>query len=277
MIGYIELDPYSSKKERMIFRRNYCMLCRALERSYGERVRFLLSFDVTLISLFLVKDEEFADIPKIRCFNLLPEIKELALSETYHKLTSMSMILVGGELEDKIHDNDGKIYKLVYPLFKKAVNKARKTYPRMAEIVDEWMKKGEEVEKRGGTLIEMENCYAEMMKSLLVEEFSLTDEAVLSLLVHASKCVYFMDAIDDLDKDVKKGHYNPFAHFGSKKKLIEEGLKELNDHYWKIRAELPFDLINSRKYSHSEMTGVKVILRGIPFTLRKLVAKGGHS
>lgn len=277
MIGYIEQDPYSTKKERMIFRRNYCMLCRALEKNYGERVRFLLSYDVTLISLFLIKDEEFRNIPKIRCFNRSEPLKELSTSETYRKLTSMSMILVGGEFEDKIHDEDGKLYKIVYPLFRKAVNKARKAYPAMAKIVDEGTKKGEEAELRGAGLEEMEDCYAEMIKRLLVEEFGLEDEVTLSLLIHAAKCIYFMDAIDDLDKDIAKGHFNPFTSFGSKRNLIKEGLKYLNDHYQKIRGEMPFELINARKFSHSERTGLKVVMRGIPFTLRKLVAKGGKA
>ena len=112
MFGYIKPDGYAPKKYKDYFRKNYCFLCRALDKHYGFFSRLFVSFDVTFFAVLFSEDNYLADMGKVRCFKSSAKLKEHLNDEFAEKIAALNLALAAGELVDNIGDKD-KFYARV--------------------------------------------------------------------------------------------------------------------------------------------------------------------
>ena len=87
------------------------------------------------------------------------------------------------------------------------------------------------------------------------------------------KWVYLMDALDDYDKDVKKGRYNVlYLNYGAKtrEEAMKKGEGELVFVFDSLFADMRTNLFNIKFYFNHDLTD-NIILRGIPLKTRELV------
>ena len=86
------------------------------------------------------------------------------------------------------------------------------------------------------------------------------------------KWVYLADALDDYDKDVKKGRYNVLYNaYGEKCKCeaVSKGKAEMEFIFDSLFADMRFALANIKFYFNHDLTD-NIILRGIPLKTRAL-------
>ena len=260
MFGYVKLDKKAPQTLKHNFRKHYCFLCHSLGKYYGQLSRFLVSFDVTFCLMLFAEDAYLKELGKIKCLKVSPPLKDALNEELSKKIAAFNLTLVAAELDDNIRDKDTFYAKLAYGALKKQFLSIQKEFPLLWQTVNEGYDEMERIEKRNGSLEEMEGCFADIIQKVAIECFCVTDEGILSQLRFVAKNLYFMDAVDDLDKDVKRDAYNPLKEFGSKKELIYQHYGELRAHIQKQRAEL----VGPASKSKNILTATRVVCFGIP-------------
>ena len=250
MFGYVIPDKDNMLiKDFNVFQSFYCGLCKALHKSGSEVTRFCTNYDVTFYSVLM---HEILKTPveferKLCTYNGKKKVvvKPDALSL---KMADIAVMLVYYNIKDDVAD--GK--KLRAPLAWRLALRKRKAARNLPEI-DKLMK------EQFGLLarLEKEKCesidrvadtFASLMRDItrvLVkadeelkpadDENRLSDEAkhdVDDFCYNLGRLVYLMDAVDDVEKDSKKGNYNPIVlNFGKceeKAAYLEKNAEELS-------------------------------------------------
>ena len=150
MFGYIKLDSYASSRQKDYFKRNYCFLCRALDKHYGFFARLFVSYDVTFFGVLFSPDNYLASIKKVPCFKTAPELRERVQDEFAKKVAALNLALAAGELIDNIEDKDKFYAKLLYGAYKGVFKKVKKDYPLLWQIVEEGHRSMSRVEAENG-------------------------------------------------------------------------------------------------------------------------------
>ena len=120
--------------------------------------------------------------------------------------------------------------------------------------------------------------FAQMLVKL--SDYALGEKATESgrlIFYFLGKWIYLADALDDYDKDVKKGNYNPlyleFGRLPDVKTLKETRGADLNFAFSSIFAGLKENLARTKFYFNHDLID-NVLLRGIPSVTLKILKKG---
>ena len=217
MFGYVTPDkPNLFMKDFVLFRANYCGVCHAMKKESGQFARLTVNYDVAFISAFFHDLlEQKPQIVMKGCI-LNPQKRPIvAVSPLTRRIARLNLILAGIKIADDKADGEGTVLKRI--LFSRAIKRARKQEPELAALADECVKRQLAEEKEGAFLNAAAEPFSDMMKkvfALLAGER--TSPSVEKLGYLLGKYVYFMDALDDYDEDVKKGRFNAFRRtFGS--------------------------------------------------------------
>ena len=214
MFGYFTLDDNCPANIHKLYKKYYCFLCRSLAKYYGQVTRFTLSYDVTLLSLFALENTLLENIDKIHCFINTKALKIALNSEQALKIASLGIMLVGVKIEDDVADERKTRHKIISCFFKNSVEKAKRTYPSAWKILDDGYRRLRVLEENNASLQEIEQIFADMMVNVMVELFLIKDNCIKNTISAISKWLYFIDALDDLNEDVKKERFNPFYKHG---------------------------------------------------------------
>ena len=203
MFGYLKIDKKSPKKVKHYFKYSYCSLCKALGEYYGLFGRCIISYDVTIFTLFVIEPELYKDYKKICCIRG----KTCTQNEViFRKLASLNILLFEEKLIDCINDNGKFKYRLLYFLFKKIFKKAQKNDPDLLELVHLSFRKFYKYESTETGIIEIANRFANVLAD--IGYFFNFNKEKINILCEISKWVYFIDAVDDLEKDIKNSEFN---------------------------------------------------------------------
>ena len=196
-----------------------------------------------------------------------------AVDELTKRLGALNTILAYYKYTDDIADeNRGRVKRL---LFKKGYKKAKKAYPELEEIVRNNLEKQQEREKEGVASVDIAadstaNMLAEISDLLLADKKS---EFTHNLFYAIGKWIYLVDALDDYDKDVKKGLYNPFVKsYGAKCKaeLIQEKEEEIRFIFHSLFYDIRENLSYIRFPYNRDLTD-NILLRGLPAQTEKMI------
>lgn len=238
MFGYIQLDKDCPIRYRDYFTKNYCFLCRSLSRYYGFFARLFVSFDVTFFTILFSRSKYLSDLERVRCFKLTKRQRERLGDEFAKKVAALNLALAAGDLYDKVEDGDRFYAKPLYACYRRVFKRVKRDYPRMWEIVTEGHRAMAAIELRDGTLEEIETVFADLVEAIAREIFDETDEVKLSYLRYVAKMLYFMDAVDDLDKDVKRGSFNGLRRYESRENYLLRHYADLEAHLTALRSEV---------------------------------------
>lgn len=238
MFGYFKMDKNCPSSLADGYKKYYCVLCRSLEKHYGFIARFFLSYDVTLF-MILQKDnpelEKMLKVPCVRSSNVLKCICEQNVSK---KSAALNLLLAAEKLEDDVLDENALSSKLLLAIFSRLFSKARCDFPDIWETIHTKYTQLRQVEKEHGSLEDAENVFSDMMTGLARDCFGLQDPARLRLLELASKWLYFIDAVDDLDSNIQANTFNPFHDCGSFYELKNSRYPGLAEHYRSLYSNL---------------------------------------
>lgn len=235
MFGYIRIDkPELRVKEYETYKAVYCSLCRALGKHYGFISRLTLSYDFTFLALLDMSLKDGCDgFERKRCaFNPLKKCNYCKNTDALKMPSAAAMIMLYYKLKDNIADEKGikKIgYFCLLPFFAGAHKKAAKQYPKIEEIVFEYIKEQNVLEAADcADLDRIADPTAKALAKLLMlcsEEQS--QKRVLERLGYCiGRYIYILDAACDLKEDIKNNSYN----------VLKTGLKGDINQYINNRA-----------------------------------------
>ena len=277
MFGYVTPDePYLYKKDDVLYKAVYCGTCKCLGKSCGQRARLTLTYDITFLSVFLHNAlGQDVKLKKQRCITHCVKARQMVLKDEIGMLCAdVNVILAYHKvLDDIIDKNKGKIKKI---FLKKAYKKAKKHHAEIDNIVKE--------EYYALRKLEKDNCnsldiicdpFENMLKRISV--YCLKNKSTVhteNLFYQLGKWIYLIDAMDDMEKDIKNKNYNPLNAIYQNKKL-QQIVTEKNDLTFTLNtifSSIKNELNQIEFYFNSDLIE-NILLKGISSATRKVINK----
>ena len=218
MFGYVTAyKPELKIKDYEAYKGVYCTLCKEMGKEYGILSRFLLSYDGAFYVLYkLGADNIETTAEKSRCtFNPTKKcLKIKTQSEVYRTASAITVILAYFKLLDNL--NDSNIFKKLFlyillPYFALLKNKAKKKQPEIFAKIEQGMKKQFEIEKENNVCPDKAaDSTAEMLGFIFSFDECEKTQIHYDFGYQLGRVVYFLDAFDDYEKDLKSKSFNPF-------------------------------------------------------------------
>ena len=277
MFGYVRADtPYLYIKDDNLYRAMYCGVCKGISEVCGQSARMGLSYDVTFLSVLLHNlTGTDVKIEKSHCLTHCIRSRQMAeVDELTRQLGALNTALVYFKYTDDIADGDHGRGRRLW--FKKGYRRVQKKYPEVARIVRENMQAQEKVEKN---LTDSVDRAADATATMLAQfsDYALGEkrtEESYNLCYALGKWIYLIDALDDYDKDVKKGAYNPFRlAYGvdSRTALLQgEHGEEVRFVFHAIFFDIRENLSKLTFHFNRDLSD-NILLRGLPMMTKRVM------
>ncbi|MBQ8163994.1 MAG: hypothetical protein IJZ93_06505 [Clostridia bacterium] len=234
MFGYVKPQiPELKVRENELYRATYCGLCRTMGKCTGKMSKLTLNYDfVFLVLLRKVLEKRTGEIKMRRCVaHPLKKRPMLEIDDTLKYCARSSIILTRMKLKDNINDSHGfaklkaKIVGAVSIFFKKTDKELKPLEEKTADCISRL------------TALERENCdsidavaciFGELLANVASFGLEGVDKRVAEEIgYHLGRWIYVIDAIDDMESDIKTQSYNPIVNsFG--RELSENDKKLLH-------------------------------------------------
>ncbi len=218
MFGYVTICKEELKiKEYNRYKAYYCGLCKAIGKRYNQAMRLGLSYDLTFLALIMDSmAADSCDIKKERCLKHIGAKQNVVKnSKALLYCSDINVLLTYYKLLDDIKDGFSiKALCLVIPYLLPA-KKAKKRQPYLADRIKLHLDNLSAEEKSG---TDNTDRVAHHFASLTEDIFA-GDDALRRLGYNIGRFIYIIDAMDDYQKDLKSGNYNPLVKkFGKDKR-----------------------------------------------------------
>lgn len=283
MFGYVRTDtPYLYIKDDALYRAMYCGVCKGIGEVCGQTARMGLSYDVTFLSVILHNIAGVdVTVEKAHCLTHCIRSKPMAnVDEITRRLGALNTALVYYKYTDDIKDGDRGKGKRIW--FKKGMKRVRRKYPEIERIVRENLARQEETERAKTDSVDRA---ADATATMLAEfsDYVLQEKATektRNLFYAVGKWIYVIDALDDYDKDVKKGAYNPFvlAYGAADRKTLLQGKTGEEVQY--IFHAIFFDIrenLAGISFRFNRDLSDNILLRGLPMMTKRIMSGCGAS
>jgi hypothetical protein len=279
MFGYVKPDnPNMYVKDVVLYKSLYCGLCKSIGKYCGEKARLVLNYDLAFLSGFLhnITNTDVV-IKKQRCvihwFIRRPVTVPDKLSQ---KIGALNVILAYEKLTDDVLDsNKGKLKR---SFFNSSYKKIKKKEQTLCRLVSDGYRKIYEYEKQDGSSVNViSELFGELLQDLVVYlAGDYADDNVKNLAFNLGKWIYVIDALDDFDKDVKKGEYNPFKKefplINTKKQLLTEKREYLEYTFGDILSEIEYSHKKIKYYFNHDFID-NVLQKGLLVETKKIMEK----
>lgn len=219
MFGYVK--PVSAElkvKEYELYRAVYCGLCEALGRNTTHISRLSLNYDFVFLALVRMSlAGEVGKIERHRC--LAHPTKKRAVLVGANQLdycARLSSVLTYYKLRDDIFDTRGLKRlgsRLLLPIASR-IRKRAKFDVSAQEYITSRLAALSELEKENcASLDKAAEPFGELMAYVCAYGFeaqSVSYRIATQIGRHIGRYIYIIDAVDDLQDDIKLGSYNPF-------------------------------------------------------------------
>ena len=276
MFGYVRYDlPNLFIKDLMLYKALYCGLCKGIGVSCGQRARMGLTYDVTFLSALLHNmTGTDVKIEPQNCFEHTIRKRPIAAVDGLTaELGALNTALAYQKAADDVADGSGGRFKRAW--FRKGYRRAKKRYPALVALVEEYMAAQAEAEKANTSSLDgaaeptarfMQKLSAHFLKDR-------ASEAGGQLFYSVGKWIYLIDALDDYEKDCKKKRYNPFAAAygaGTRAALLEQNGGEIGFLFDTLFYAMRESLAGVTFPFNRDLTD-NVILRGIPLETERVM------
>ena len=216
MFGYITIAPGTLTQEQQDrYRAHYCGLCHTLGERHGQLGRMTLSYDVTFLYLLLssLYEPEPAE-GTARCLPHPFKPHPYVRNELAEYCCDMNIALAYHKCLDDRQDDRSLIGLAEAGALKSAYDRVYALYPEKCREIERCLKALADVEKRGESSPDAAaNLSARMLGVIYRWREDLWADTLGSIGEGLGRFVYLMDAYDDLEKDLRKGRYNPLRTY----------------------------------------------------------------
>ena len=225
MFGYVVINDMELKgKEVALYRSYYCGFCRKLRDKYGFRGQMTLSYDMTFL-IMLLSDLYDAEAQEglTKCIVHPLGKHTTRVNEFTEYAADMNIVLAYYNGLDDWEDEHKIRGILGAKLLKSGTKKVGINYGYKTAVIKDRLGKLHEAEGKSETGIDEAAGY---FGDILGEIFAIYDDewsdALRQVGFYLGKFIYIMDAYEDLEKDEKKGCWNPFSS--------EKGREDFDDY-----------------------------------------------
>ncbi|MCD7955428.1 MAG: DUF5685 family protein [Lachnospiraceae bacterium] len=223
MFGYIYINEQELKlREYTTYRSFYCGLCQELHHRYGRRAQLVLNYDTTFLAILLTGLYEPETLFEEKRCLLHPVHKHsMAQNDAVSYAADMCVLLAYQKAQDDWEDERRLSGKTLSALLKSSYEKIAAKYPRQSKAVEENIRLLHEVEKewldqkeasgRPTDLDYVAGLTGNFLAELFVWKDDIWQDDLRQIGFYLGKFIYLMDALEDIEKDRKKGNYNLFS------------------------------------------------------------------
>lgn len=275
MFGYVKTcTPQLRICEWEAYRGIYCGLCRTLGRRFGPLARLTLSYDFTFYAaLDMALREETPEFRKRSCgVNPLRRCLHCEQNAALERAADLAVLSLWYKAEDTIED--GGFWsrcggKLLRAMLRRQYRRAAAGYPTVDAVFAGEMQRQRALETAGSrNLDELCEPTAKMTAAMLGLLSEAPDEhRILERLGYLlGRYIYMADALDDMEKDRKRGDFNPFLRMeGEPEALKRRARQSLLLTIGEMGAAL--DLLAPRRF---QPILENIIRLGLPQTVEEL-------
>lgn len=233
MFGYITVNKDELKiKDYRRYRAFYCGVCHSLGEHYGLSGRMTLTYDMTFMAIVLSALYEDSTVPAMhRCIPHPVRKHEALYNEYTDYAAAVNIMLTYYKLKDDWEDERKIKSNAFAALIKSAFNKAKSLYPRQARAIETYIAEQKECEN---LKTESPDIAAGPTGRMLAQIFDYRQdewsENLRRMGFYLGKYIYIMDAFDDLERDIRKDNYNPFAVV-SESPSLEDDVRQIEIAY----------------------------------------------
>ncbi len=219
MFGYVTVfKPELKVKEFEIYNAVYCSLCRKMGKTYGPLSKLCLNYDLVFLALLQASLQDGCDGFEQKMCRANP-FKKCTYCKNDHDFVDFAAAVCVALSHLKLSDNvaDGGIFgsltfKILRLFSANWCKKAYKNYPELKGILSEYQDNQTKAESLSNCSLDMA---CEPTAKALSRIFSMIspDEKHRFVLERMGYCVgkwiYLCDVADDIEKDIKRGNFNP--------------------------------------------------------------------
>lgn len=280
MFGYIRTQRSELRlREYDYYRATYCGLCRTMGKCTGQCSRMSISYDVAFLAnvRMLLLDSE-TNIKKRGC--LVHPFRKRGMMEPNDELryaACASAILAYEKCRDDVADEKGmRRVKARFRCmaFRAAYRRAKKRYPSLAQSVREQLTKLSALEAANTPSVDaLAGMFGDLLGCVFAHGLEGNDARLARKIgFETGRFIYILDALDDLEKDAKRGEFNPFLTlYGRAPNEVErEGvrtalLQGLCD------LEAAFDLLPMREDPTAREVLNNILYLGMPNAIKNVL------
>lgn len=230
MFGFVTADLAAcSSQEAERYRGCYCGLCQAIGRDCGQLCRTALQYDFVFLALLLSSLYEPAETQStLRCpvhgFRKQP----VWTNEFFSYCGQMNVLLTYYSCLDHWHDEKNLLRLAQAQILASAGRRAADRYPRQAGAIRQSLQELACLEKNScGQPDTAANAFGALMGRLFVLKDDCWQPILFSLGQSLGRFLYLLDAVLDLDRDRRRGLYNPLLTFSPDSCSLEAYQPEL--------------------------------------------------
>lgn len=213
MFGYVLLNRAAlSPADEARYRAHYCGLCAALRRRHGQFGRLTLTYDMTFLVVLLSSLYEPEAVRRMRrCIAHPKKRHEEVLSEVTEYAADMNILLAYHKCMDDWQDERRVLARSEAALIRRTYQGAAARYARQQAAISEHLAALSELEVRGeeASIDECANHFGALLGELFVYREDQWANALREMGASLGRFIYLMDAYDDLERDLKRGAFNP--------------------------------------------------------------------
>jgi hypothetical protein len=214
MFGYVVVNkPELKIKEFNTYQSYYCGLCRALKKGKGVWGQLSLSYDMTFLALLLSALYEPEESETLcRCGAHPTKQHRVKKNEMLDYVADMNLLLTWYKCQDDVLD-EGSAVKAIYgKLLSSGVKQRLEQYPRQGEAMQEEMKRLRLLEQQeSADLDALSGCFGRLLSQVFAIREDEWASALRKMGFYMGRFVYILDAYDDLERDAKRGCFNPLS------------------------------------------------------------------
>ncbi|MBP3569094.1 MAG: hypothetical protein J6K04_08000 [Lachnospiraceae bacterium] len=231
MFGYVAVNKEELKiKEWNRYHAYYCGLCHSLKEVAGTKARMSVSYDMTFLTMLL---DDLYDCSKEegkrRCIVHPVGKHPFVKSEASLYAAKMNILLCYDNLLDDWRDDRNAAAAMAAAALRNCRMKIAQEYPRQTRAVEQYMEKLHACEEKRETNLDVAaGLTGEMLAELFCWKEDEWKKDLWGLGFYLGKFIYLMDAFEDMEKDNKRGNYNPFLLSRGKIKNEELAEQSLN-------------------------------------------------
>lgn len=216
MFGYVTpnmavLDETQKKR----FRSVYCGLCHVLHQRHGQIGCSTLSYDLTFLALLLnslYETEE--ERGEERCITHPFKKHAYVSGVPFAYAADMNVALAYHKCMDNWLDDHNIVSWSEAALLKRSYARIREQYPGKCIAIERWLDEIHQIEASDARNIDAPvNSTGRMLGELFVWKDDVWADSLRIMGDGIGRFIYFMDAYDDLPKDIKHGGFNPLKEY----------------------------------------------------------------
>lgn len=259
MFGYVIANCKTlSEAERARFKALYCGMCKTLHVRHGNLSRFTLSYDMTFLALVLsALYEPVEQSGTEKCAAHPFKAHDYSVNPYMDYAVDMNIALAYHKCADNWQDDRNILYAGAKLALAGAYQKVKAAWPDKCKAIEEWMEGIRRIESAGIEEIDPPmNLTGKMLGTIFQYGDDYWSDDLFRMGDGLGKFVYFMDAYDDLKKDVRRKKYNPLKSMMNQadfEQICKDGLMmmaaDCADAFEQLPVVKDADLIRNILYS----------------------------